>query len=186
MSLTRIDAWLRAQCAAAVGQRWTVESGPGEWDEAYLRRVLQFAPAVVVAFQHGEAREREDLDLDTRWTLYVVGTWIGEDREASRTGPVTGAWPAAEACAAAVHHCQPPGGNIGIVHVSGIENLWSGMLDERGLSLVAVGLEVELAVDPDVAAGELDEFLRAGVEWDIDADGQPDIDGTFDIRQGDE
>ena len=124
---------------------------------------------------------RDALTLDTRWSVYVATKWIGQDRDA----PVALAWPAALAIAACLHEHRPEAPSVldpvpdappwhdygdavdtaGIARVTGIENLWTGALDDKGVALVAVGVEVPLAIDPGTAAAELDDFLRAGDAW---------------------
>lgn len=185
--LGRCEDWLVAECTRVLGGVFrSIEAGPGEWSDDYLRRLVKSLPAVRVAWLDGTARKSiPDLDVDSRWAVYLLTGWNGQRESDRRRGSGVGAWPAATLLAPWLHACVP-GNGVGQVMVDRIDNLWSGDLDRVGVALVAITLNVQLAFDPQVEEGEFDDFLRAGADWSLQGADLADIEGRdpqpFNVR----
>ena len=161
MSLAVAENWLVSEIQTALGSGFrSVESGPGEWSDSYLKRVVADIPAVRVAFLDGTARPTTALTMDTRWAVYVMTAW---------RGGAPGAMAVAEALATVLHNRLVTG--AGRVRVEAFANLWTGELDRQGVALWSIGLEMPVPLDPDEAAAELDGFLRAGLDLDLSGSG---------------
>ena len=201
-AISATEQWLVDRCEELLnpagtpqGKKWDVDSGPGEWSEAYLRRILKCLPAVRVVWEGGPAQEGAPLTLDMRWTIYVVTGWRGETDFARRRGTATRIG-ANRACAllAPLLHCDviptvdgdgnPLGG--GQIHITGMQNLWSGDLDKVGVAVYGIALEVAVPLDADEdRLPVLNDFLRAGIDWDLPGVGEEvDASEIFDVRGG--
>ena len=125
----------------------------------------------------------EDLSFDTEWVVYALVGWAGGSQHTRRRGK-GGSYSTVELIAPLLHDCKPPYDDVGLVKVSDVENMWSGELDRQGLALFAIGLNIEIALDPDVDPSKLDDFLRAHLAWDIPgAGGNPDVQNTITLPQ---
>ena len=66
----------------------TVLSAPHEWDQGFISRLLDAAPAILIAFSGGEQFEggktATTLVLDGKWNAYVCVGWNGQGQEARR------------------------------------------------------------------------------------------------------
>ena len=64
----------------------SVLSGPGAWDGAFTRQLLEDLPAVVVTLDGGENGDGTSVRLAVTWTLHVITGWQGQDEEFRRRG----------------------------------------------------------------------------------------------------
>ena len=188
MTISAAEAWLVEQLQCVFGEAFkSIESGPGEWSDAYLARVVGQAPAIRVAFLDAAARDKGSLTLDSRWAVYVLTGWSGGDQRTRRrgAGDRIGAYRAVEVIAPWLHRMVIP--DVGRCQVAAVTNLWTGELDKKGLALFAIGLAVTIDLDPDpeTCDSELQDFLKAGVDWDLPGGGEVDHADTFDIPQED-
>lgn len=166
------EDWLVAECRRLAGSVFrSIESGPGEWSEEYLTRVLRDAPSIRVVWEGGPAQQTpaDILTLQTQWTVYVVVGWRGGRREAQRRGrgAQIGAYRACTLLAPILHHSFIP--DVGLIHGTGIVNLWSRETDRHGVAVYGIGLQIPIAITPDplVLEGRFDDFLTAGIAWDL-------------------
>ena len=175
-AIGKAEDWLVAKCTEVAGDHFkSIESGPGDWSVAYLTRVLKAAPAIRVAWLGGPRRGRpaEVLELDSQWAVHVAFGWTGPAERLARRGKGAriGAYRACELLAPILNHETIPG--VGQIHVSGIHNMWNGETDKAGIAAYAIGLEIPLSLDPDeLAEDEYDDFLRAGIDWDLPGAGE--------------
>ena len=193
MTISAVEDWLVRDLKAGFDAAFkSIESGPGEWSDAYLKRVISQAPALRVAFLRARPpRTEEDLTLDSDWVVYVLTGWSGGNQATRRRGKGTamGSYRAVELIAPRLHHRRPedadgdPIPTAGLVHVSDVENMWSGDLDQKGLALFAIGLDIEIALDPEQDGAALDDFLRAGVDWNIPEGADVDAEQLIDLPQ---
>ena len=166
------EDWLVAECTRLAGSQFkSIEPGPGDWSDAYLKRLLQAVPAIRVVFEGGEAAQprAEYAVADTRWAVYVAIGWRGADRGARRRGKGAqpGAYRTCELLAGIIHHSVIK--DVGQVHYAGIRNLWSGEIDANGLAVYGIGFVIPMVLEPDplVLAGQFHDFLTAGIAWDL-------------------
>ena len=186
MTISAAEDWLVAETERVFGTAFkSIESGPGEWSDAYLERVVAQAPAIRIAFLDGAARDGSALTVDTRWSVYLLTGWSGGGPRTRRrgSGGSIGTWRAIEVLAPWLHNRAIP--DVGRVRVADAANLWSGALDRKGLALSAIGLSIAIDLDPELDESELADFLRAGTDWDLPGTGGPvDRDEAFNIPQG--
>ena len=169
------EDWLVKECARILnpadgGPFRSVESGPGEWSRDYLDRLIKAVPTARVAFTGGRGRNASELDLDSRWAIFLVTGLQGQrekDRRRNKGGRI-GAWRAVSLLAPWLHNQTPGAGGVGQAHVERIDNLWSGDLDRLGLAVVAIILNVPLHFDAQIDGDQFDDFLRAGIAWDLE------------------
>ena len=181
------EKWLVKEARGLVDCKFrSVEAGPGEWSEEYLRRVIALAPAVRVAWLGGQARDAALLTLDTRWVVYVLTAWDG-----NQTGDHArvGAYAACTLLATKFHNVLIPStGRVpspGRVRVGMIDNLWSAEVEKKGLALYAIGLEVPIPLDLEIDPSDYGDFLRAGLDWDIPDQGEDvDVRRVVQVRGG--
>ena len=187
------EDWLVKECCRVLQSHFpSIESGPGEWSESYLRRVLKAIPAVRVAWEGGQARESGELTVDTVWTIYVITGWQGRTEQQRRRGDAKaiGAYRACELLAPILHNSvipAPDGCGGDRIRVADIRNFWTGEIDKVGVALYGIGLKIPLALDPDdeILEENYDEFLRAGIDWDLPgADDETDAEELLEVRAG--
>ena len=169
------EDWLVATCTELVGSVFkSIESGPGDWSEAYLKRVIEAAPAIRVVWEGGPVQQKpaQILTLTTQWTVYIVtGALHGtKDARQRRMDAQAAAYRACKLLAPVLHWAVIPG--AGQIHVTGIGNLWSSELDKYGLAVYGIGLEIPISIDPDIDEDGYDDFLTAGIDWDLPGVGQ--------------
>ena len=159
----------------------TVFSGPREWDNGYLQRLLVAAPAIVVVFHGGEPYEDSKtsnvLVLDGQWSINICTGWNGKGQAERRIGAGAGL-DLLHRAASVLHTAilmDANGERLPIVQVEGIgvetdsaldlANLWVGSI------AVAVELPLELLPSED-CYGPLDDFIRVRATFDIEG-GEP-------------
>ncbi len=172
-ALETVETWLVDECERLAGSVFrSIESGPGEWSQAYLERVIKSAPAIRVVWEGGEAQEpANELTVLSRWTVYVVTRWDGSRRNA-RLDPARGAYRACELLAPILHNSKIP--DIGLIRVTGIANLWGERIDRGGVAAYGIGLGIPIPLDPDepALAGNFHDFLTAGIDWNLPGVGE--------------
>ena len=171
--IAEAEDWMLEEIRGRLGTVFrSVESGPGEWSDAYLKRVISEAPAVRVAWLGGQPQNSSMLTLNTRWAVYVLTGWSGGDQRDRRRGTARsiGAYRACEVIAPLLHNAEVPG--VGRIRVAAVENLWTGAVDRVGLALYAIDVVIPVPLDPITDASGLDDFLRGGVDWNLPDSGQ--------------
>lgn len=158
----------------------TVESAPGRWSEEYLKRQVRKLPGVFVAWSDGDVEDGDELFVRVRWHAYVLTGFDGQDQLKRRrgAGSQAGAYALVEAVAGTLHNRVLPGDDpLGHLLVTRIENLYTGALESKAVSVFAVTCRLGAQIELEPALGSLDDFLRAGAGVDIDADGASDTPG---------
>lgn len=182
--IEKAEDWLVAECRRLLDPPFkSIESGPGDWNEEYLTRLIKQVPAIRVVYLDSQSEETAALDMDSDWAIFIATGWSRGQREKDRRRGANGSYRAASLLAPWLHTCTIDG--VGQVRVRAITNLWNGRLDKLGLSLVSVRLGVGLTFHAPVDVDEFADFVTAGVEWDIpeggDAD-DPDATDTIQVR----
>ena len=146
-----------------------VFSGPREWDNGYLQRLLGVTPAIVVAFLGGEPYEDSHnstvLKLDGKWGIYICTGWNGMGQEERRLGAGSGLDLMHRA--ASVLHTAPledaNGSRLPQVAVEGLGVETDAAVDISNLWVGAIAVSVELPLEllpTENCYGPLDDFLR--------------------------
>ena len=177
--LAAAESWMVDECRRLAGGACrSIESGPGDWSDGYLKRLLKSVPAVRVAFLEAPAHDGSELTLDTSWVVYVLTGWQGPSEQRRRHEN----YALVELLAPWLHNAQIP--EVGLIRVAGFRNMWTEELDEKGLALFAIMLGLQMDLDPDQAHAAYGEFLHAGVTWDLpDAGDEDDAGDLFGVRQ---
>ena len=144
-----------------------IASGPHEWDGGYVQRLLTSAPAIRVGFMgaepFGDTATSTSLNMQGRWTAYVIVGWNGQDETARRLGQ-GGGLDLLHRCASALHSAiltDDNGDRLPIASVTGLDVLADSALDISNLWIGAVEISVELPLDlMPVCSGPLDDFLK--------------------------
>ena len=164
------EDWIIAESDRVLGSQFkSIESGPGDWSEIYLNRVINCAPAIRVVFAGGQGRGGEELDIDSVWQIFIVTGQRGQSEKKRRRGdgPSVGSYRAMTLLAAWLHNqVVSAEHNVGKVAVDSLGNLWSGDLDKKAVSVVSIKLKIPLHLTVPVVDGDFDQFLSAGVDWD--------------------
>lgn len=168
---------------------FSVDAGPGDWSGEYLKTLLAELPAVRVVFDGASAEDETELTLEASFSILVAVGWKGGDESSRRIG-AQGCYAAIQVLTTELHNSQltftAPNGAatlLGLIRVDAIENLWSGAWNRAGISVYSIGIEVDLPIDLATAPGkELDDFLRAGVDYDIEGGDDSDAGEVLDVR----
>ena len=188
MSLDVVEDWLIGEARAVLDSYYTsIESGPGEWSDRYLQSVVKDMPAVRVAFLTAEARQETALTVDSRWIIYIVNGYAKDESTRRRaTAPAIGVYRAACLLAPRIHR-KPitiSTDDSTFADVTDIENLWTGEMDIWQLSLMGIGVTVPLALNEKPDGSTIDDFLRAGVDFDLPDEGAAvDLEAVIKIPQ---
>ena len=166
-----------------------IASGPHEWDNGYVQRLLTSTPAIRVAFlgaeSHGDSDISTSLNLDGKWAAYVIVGWNGKNEKERRIGAGAG-YDLLHRVASALHTAilsEEDGSRLPIATVTGLEVLTDSALDVSNLWIAAVEISVELPLDlmPE-CTGPLDDFLRVRGPLVV-SDEADDIDLAVDLDQ---
>ena len=167
----------------------TVQSGPHEWDGAYVNKLLAAAPTIVVAFlgaePYSDTKTSTTLALEGKWDAYVVVGWNGRSDVERRIGADQGYDLLARA-AGAIHNVvlhDANGARLTIASVEGLEVLTTAALDKVRLWIasIAITLELPLELPPD-CTGALDDFLKIRGPLEL-PDPAADVDISVDLPQ---
>ena len=188
MSLDVVEDWLISEATAVLGSYYTsIESGPGSWSDRYLQAIIKDIPAVRVAFQGASSRDETALTIDSRWTVFIVNGYEKDERTRRRpASPAIGVYRAACLLAPRIHNAIIPlaDDDQTFARVSELENLWDGSIDIWRLAIFAVDVVVPLGLDEKPDGSTPDDFLRAGVDFDIPSKGaDADLESVVDIPQ---
>ena len=168
-----------------------VFSGPHEWDNGYLQRLLASAPAIVVAFLGGEPYEDSKtstvLDLEGKWGVYVCTGWNGMGQAERRNGAGAGL-DLLHRAASVLHTAiltDAKGNRLPIVQVEGIGVETDASLDISNLWVGSIAVTVELPLEllpTEDCYGPLDDWLRIRGPLVV-PDPADDIDIAVDLPQ---
>ena len=189
--IAEIEDALIALCDQCLGDTVDVASGPGSWDGDYLRNMVDDLPAVRVVWEGGAAKDETDMSLDATWTIYVVTGWMGGDQKSRRRGAGM-AYAMIETLCAALHNLALHEMNdstldaLTRVRVDTVENRWTAEWDRVGAAIYGIVLDLEVPIDitEERYKDALDDWLRAGVDFDLPDEGSDvDLEGDFDLPQ---
>ena len=147
----------------------TVFSGPREWDNGYVQRLLVAAPAIVVAFLGGEAfgdtRVSTVLELEGKWGVYICTGWNGKGQAERRRGAGAGL-DLLHRAASVLHTAiltDANGERLPFAQVEGIGVETDAALDLANLWVGSIAVNVELPLEllpSEDCYGPLDDFLK--------------------------
>ena len=167
-----------------------VAAGPGEWDDSYFRGLLTTLPAVRIVFEGGVQEETgTDVFLNTTWIIYIAVGWKGGDEASRRTLGHTGAYALIGTLLPAVNAVvlkDGKGEGLTALKVKAVQNMWTSSVEAVSVALFAITLSTDVGFDPDPSTykADLDDFLKAGVEFRLPDDPAADLpDGDFDLPQ---
>ena len=194
MTIAQAEDFIIGECRTLLGSGVSVEGGPGELSGAYLKNFLTDLPAVRVVFDGLEARDSTALYVDMVFSVLVIVGWTNEGEEARRrASALRGAYPIMECIAARLHNSDSwnPTSRVtgqeyvpGRIRVEGIENRWEAPMGSIDVAAYAVMLNMDAQIDDECPMPSvLDDFLRAGVDFDLDEDAASDLEGDFDLPQ---
>lgn len=161
MGILAIEDALLEECKAVLGSRVrTVDSLPGDWDDAMLTRLASFVPAVYVAFNGGERQASQgqlEARIDGRWSLIVV-TGHASGQAARRRGDAVqaGAYELLAVLVPRLHGFTVP--NEGTLTFVNIVNLYSGSVDSQGLAVYVATFSVPMTLGNPLDESTLDDF----------------------------
>ena len=152
----------------------TIQTCPHDWDDSFIQRLLTATPALLIAF-HGadepDGEKHTELNLDGRWSVFVVVGWNGKDQTARRLG-TAGGFDLLHRAAAALHRAvltEENGDRLPIVAVDGIGVEADSATDLANLWIASIALTIELPLplaEGDACYGPLDAFVtwRGGID----------------------
>ncbi len=114
---------------------------------------------------HADTHTSTELNLDGKWTIYVVVGWNGKDEAARRLGP-DGGLDLLHRAASVLHNAlllEENGERLPIAQVEGIDVLADSALDLSNLWIGAVSVLVEMPLpllESESCYGPLDDFLK--------------------------
>jgi phage gp37-like protein len=177
--LIDVEDFLIAQTKALFGSRLkVVDSLPGDWDADMLKRLIISAPSVYIAFTGGPKIDMENITvgINSRWSFFAV-TAHASGAAARRRGDSVqiGAY---EIISLVIPHFDclvVP--DTGTMEFERTENLYSGTIDTKGVSLYACLFSLPVLFEdiPDISI--LDAFEEFDGNWDI----QP-MDGVYEAQ----
>lgn len=116
-----------------------VETLPGNWTIETLKRALQFAPGVYVAFLGG-AKNSDGGYIDARFALYAVTKGAREQERRHGNPREIGAYEIVSILGARLDRLDVP--NIGALFVKSVENVFSEAMFDLGGTVYALTLEL--------------------------------------------
>lgn len=146
----------------------TVESLPSDFDSNEFERVLRSAPGVFIVFGGGPGAESsQNAALTGQWSVIVVTDHASGELARRRGNQLQiGAYEIIERVVAILHDHNVP--DSGPLKFKSVENLFSGTLDAKGVSMYSVmfSLPMTFDIDPDLLA-TLDDFIQFESDTDL-------------------
>jgi len=161
-----------------------VQHGPGEWDGEYLKELYRTLPAVRVALMGAVVDNQTSVQLNPATFAISVATGWGDCNtpESLQLG-TDGTHALLDALLVGMHNrplVNPDGVRIGFCKMQTLDNLWQGAFSQLRISVFQMTAAVNMPVHID-SPDTLQDFLRTGVEWDIDG-GDIDMTDTINMR----
>jgi phage gp37-like protein len=176
-AITTVEAALLDECRAALGNTVrTFDSLGGAWNLDALKRALQAAPGVYVAWLGGRsAANKPDGVIAPRFGVYVVAKGAVEPARRKGTPQVIGAYDIVERIAPRLAGLVVKG--YCTVKLDAIDNLFQEATfalggTVYGLQLSAPGLDLMPVAGSEAAGGSLDDFITFDQRIEL-ADGAP-------------
>jgi len=170
MLLIDVEDYLIAEIKKLFGRRLkAVDSLPGDWDSDMLKRLIISAPAVYLAFTGGPRIKEQDtiVGINGRWSFFVI-TAHASGAAARRRGDSVqiGAYEIISLLAPHFDRLTVP--DVGTLELERVENLYSGTIDTKGVSLYACLFTLPTYFDdiPDLSV--LDNFEEFHGDWDLE------------------
>lgn len=170
MNIAAVEDVLIAECKAALGSKVRgVESLPGDWDDEMLNRLVRAVPGVFVVFGGGPRRGAPgeiEASINARFTV-ITATGHASGEAARRRGDrqQVGAYELLSVLVPRLHGFTVP--NVGTLALDDVGNLYSGVIDTKGLAVYtatfSVPLKFELVADPELLA----PFETFDVKFDV-------------------
>jgi phage gp37-like protein len=162
-----------------------VETLPGGWTMETLKRALQFAPGVYVAF-NGAVPGLDDGYLDGRFSVYTVSKGASEKDRRRGNPRVIGAYDMVEMLLPRLSVLSVA--DIGSAKVSGVDNLFRDAMFELGGTVYGINLTMpNMPFDYRADESALADFVlfhaEAYNEGGIEADEDPLIVGEQQLNQ---
>lgn len=167
--ISRVEDRILAVCRERLGQTVrAIESLPGRWDQDMLRRALRMVPGVYVGFLGGKADEdRMEPEIAARYNVYAVTGHASGELARRRGDPVAiGAYEILERVIPGLHNLTIDG--IGTMELRGIENIYSGKLDNQGVAVYGAAFEIPLTFEPPVLPEDLSDFITFDAQYDVE------------------
>lgn len=145
-----------------------VESLPGAWSYDLLKRVLQKAPAVYVAFLGGKRSiDASDIILDGRFDVYVITKQADEVTRRRGNARVIGAYDIIETIIPAINGRTIQ--DVGSLNLTGINNLFGEAMLDLGGTVYAATFSLPNMVFPyELDLLTLDNFITFHADHDLD------------------
>lgn len=170
MSILLVENSLIAEAEACLGNKVrTVDSLPGDWDDAMLTRLAGFVPAVYIAFNGGERQAgagQVEARIDGRWSVIVVtGHASGQAARRRGDGMQAGAYELLNILVPRLHgHVVPEVGTLSFVSII---NLYSGSVDSQGLAVYVATFAVPMCLGLPADASALEDFETFAPQLDV-------------------
>ena len=162
------QTWLVEECERVLGSTFrSIQTGPGDWSDDYIRRVIREAPTARVVWRGADASEQTSLSLASAFSVYLVTNQAGAGQgdKLRGAGGFAGAVRSVELLAPMLHNELIP--DVGRIRVVALRNLWGAQIDRADVAVHEIDLRVPLTLDPVEDESEFVDFLRAGVEWNL-------------------
>lgn len=161
--------------------RW-VGSLPRSWTADLLRKAVQSAPGVYVAFLGGPASRTAEGRLDARFGVYAV-TGHASGQAARRRGDTVevGAY---EVIETAVRHLHGHDAGEGRLRLERIDNLFTEQLFDMGGCVMAAVFACDVGFGEPTDPDELADFVTCHADYDMAAGGdEPPASDTVTLPQ---
>jgi phage gp37-like protein len=184
--ISAIEDQILAEAKAALGNTVRqVKTLPGGWTLATLKRALQFAPGVYVAF-NGMAPGSTDGYFDGRFSVYTVSKGASEKDRRRGNPRVIGAYDMVEILLPVLSVLTVP--DIGSAKVSGVDNLFRDAMFELGGTVYGINLTMpNMGFDYRADESALADFVlfhaESYNEGGIEAEEDPLIIGEQQLNQ---
>lgn len=163
----------------------SVESLPSDFDAKEFDRILRSAPGVFAVFAGAQASDPGSYAQGRgQWSLVVVTDHASGELARRRGNTLQiGAYEIIERLVALLHDFSMPG--VGTLQFRSIDNLYSGVLENKGISMYAVVFSLPMSFDINIDdLQSLDNFERFDADIDLaPADAAPESHDTVLLDQ---
>lgn len=152
----------------------SVESLSGPWTVTALKRAMQFAPCVRVAFLGGNGSSFDDAAIDAKFGVYVIAGQVTDAQRQRGTAREIGIYEMIELVAPALNEYTIP--NIGTLYLDSVTPLFTEQALQLGGAVYAAMFMLPNMVLPlSIAPAALNDFILFHAESQLDIGVQPEL-----------
>lgn len=152
----------------------SIEALSGPWTMAALKRALQFAPCVRVAFLGGNASDAEDAAIDARFGVYLIAGHATDKQRRRGTPNVMGIYDMLELAVPALNEFNISG--VGSLFLKSVAQTFTEQTLQLGGAVYSAIFSIpNLVLPPIDPTAAMADFITFHADSQLDTDPEPEL-----------